>query len=157
MGNRFGRGPRFYVTPTETPIGDELERVCEGEIHRTSPPRRAGGEWDPWKALPRRTKLRLIGAGYARRGGLEPDVLADVIVRNKPDVADDPLGWYYRTALAALRERRSASRKDRRNRLARAAGCRTEYAYRTLQAQAAGFETFWQYRLARKWAERNTP
>lgn len=155
MNPRFARRTNF-IRRTDTPIGDELERVTEGETHRTSAGRHRGGEWDAWYHLPLRTRQRITGAGYARRYGRPPDELADIITHNKPDVADDPLGWFYRQTLRALTERRQAARRDRRLRLAAAHGHRTEYEYRVAQARAAGFDTFWQYRQHR-WKEPGCP
>ncbi len=141
-----------------TPIGDEFERITEGEIARSSPGRRPGGEWDPWFALAPKTRRRLIGAGFAGLVALEPDVLADIIERNHPGLdGEEPMAWYYRTALKVMVERRTASKLHRRNRLTRTAGYKTEYEHRTRQARAAGYDTFWQYRQARQWSAGKTP
>jgi len=44
--------------------------------------------------------------------------LADLIVRRHPCLDEPPLDWYFRTALAAIQERRYASNRDRHQRLA---------------------------------------
>lgn len=133
-----------------TPIGDHYELVVRGEAHRSKPGPRRGGEWDPWFALPRRQRRILIGARFARPDAMWPDDLADLIVRNHPNLDTEPLDWYYRTSLQVLRERRAARNRDRHLRVATESGHATYYRRRAALATAAGYPTFWQYRKT-KW------
>lgn len=124
-----------------TPIGDRFDQVIGAEAHASSPTVKGkhGGEWDAWYALPRRTRRRLIGAGFARKGAMEPDVLADLITRQ--GVTDDyreALDWFYRTAIAALDERQRERRRVRR----------VPFVDRNAKAIAQGYLSFWQYRKA---------
>lgn len=135
-----------------TPFGDRFELVLQAEAHRSAPGRHPGGEWDAWFALPRRTRRVLIGARFARRGGLEPDVLADLIVRNHPNLGGElPLEWFYRSCLEVLAERRRARHRDRHLRVAVESGHGSYYERRCALAVAAGFPSFWAYRRG-KWS-----
>lgn len=141
---------------TPTPIGDLFDLVVQGEAHASSPGRHPGGEWDPWFALPRRTRRILIGARMARSGALMPDQLADLIVRRHPCLDEPPLDWYFRTALAAIQERRYASNRDRHQRLAwggsfTPGAFRTYYRYRDARVREMGFCSLWHYRKAKGW------
>lgn len=140
------------IVSSPTPIGDHFDLVVRGEAHRSSPGGHAGGEWDAWFAMPTRKRRMLIGARFARRNGMWPDELADMIERNHPNLAGEPLEWFYRTAFEVLRERRSAHNRDRHLRVARQSGHPTYYRRRCALAVAAGFVSFWQYRKA-KWSD----
>jgi len=140
------------VTPT--PICDLLDSVIGVESHATRPSGRAGGEWDQWRALPRRHRRVLIGAGFATPHGMAPDVLADFIIARRCDGAehyDEALAWFYRTALAAVRERRAAANRDRHERVAKQHGQPTYYAHRTEYVRQLGHASLWHYRKAKEW------
>ena len=138
-----------------TPIGDHFDHVVAGEAHRSSPGRYPGGEWDAWFALPRRKRRILIGAGFARRHGMWPDDLADLIERRHPNLDEPPLEWFYRTTFQVLRERRAARNRDRHQRVASQSGHVSYYRRRAALAVEAGYPSFWQYRKA-KWHD-HTP
>lgn len=135
---------------TATPVHDLLVAVVGAETHATRPGPHAGGEWDDWRALNVRQRRRLIGAGWARPGGLRPDVLADLIAARHS--TPDPLGWFYRTALEATVERRSAANRDRHASLARRTGYRTYYDRRDALAKAQGHASLWHYRKEKGWS-----
>lgn len=145
-----------------TPIGDHFDHVVRGEAHRSSPGRyrhrrgrRRGGEWDPWFELAPRKRRVLIGARFARAGGMWPDDLADMIERNHPNLDGDPLEWFYRTAFQVLDERRRAHNYDRHRRVARQSGHPTYYQRRAELAREAGYISFWHYRSV-KWGRQST-
>lgn len=141
---------RWYV---DTPITDLFDLVVCGEAHASSPRQRPGGEWDPWYGLPARTRRRLIGAGFARPGAMEPDVLADMIRDRHPGLnGQDPLDWYFRTALLVLDERRKVARHRRTHALIRRSGHASYYAHRTSYCASQGYESVWHYRRAKGWA-----
>lgn len=135
---------------TPTPLCDLLDHVLRGEAHRSNAPSKRGGEWDAWFALPQRSRRRLIGARWARFGALPPDVLADRI--RDVIAVDDPLVWFYRTALAAIDERQRAANVDRHVRVAVDGGDVSYYARRTRLVQQVGHPSLWHYRVARGWS-----
>lgn len=133
----------------------ELDRVLDGNPIQSRPsrPEHAGGEWDPLLALPRRTRRRLIGAGYLNPNGIPPDVAADYIIARVAGVetVDDALGWYVRTALRAIPERRRHAHRSRHHRHAVRCGAATYYELRNLRAIADGYASLWHYRKAKGW------
>lgn len=135
---------------------DELERVVGGEALASSPSRRgsqAGGEWDVIYGYPRKTRRRLIGAGFMRVGGMPPDVLADTIRPRVPgcETTDDAMRWYVKTCLVALAERRILAHRYRHLCVARRNGHRTYYAHRTAYARSLGFDSVYDMRKKRGW------
>jgi len=85
-----------------------------------------------------------------------PDQLADLIVRRHPCLTEPPLDWYFRTALATIRERRPVSNRDRHQRLAIGASTPTRpfknyYRYRDARVREMGFCSLWHYRKAKGW------
>ena len=132
----------------------ELERVMNGNAVASRPGRRPGGEWDALRALSRRTRRRLIGAGHLRPSGLEPDVAAELIRSQVAGVAsvDDAIDWYVSTCLAAIAEARTEAGRRRRRRLAQRSNHPTYYAYRTAWALARGYPSVWAMRRARGWS-----
>ena len=143
------------MTPTPTPITDLLDLVVKGEAHRSSParPEFAGGEWDPWYALPLKRRKQLIGSRRARMNACPPDELADIIRANCTTLGtEDPLEWYFRMCRLALAEGRVARRRDRRASSARRAGFPTEYALRNHRAVQDGYGSLWRYRKAKGWS-----
>lgn len=139
-----------------TPINDSIEGVIGAERHASSPSpsrRRPGGEWDAWHALPNLSRRRLIGARWARHGGMQPDVFADLIAVNTGlDDYRTALEWFYTTALLAVDERRSAHNHNTHLAIAQRHGLPTYYAYRNLQAQFNGHTSLWHLRQERGWA-----
>lgn len=134
---------------TPTPITDRLAHVIGGEAHATTPAddKRAGGEWDAWYALPRRTRKRLTGAGYARRGAMQPDVFADLLrSRGFGDDYRQALERFYGEALLAIIETRRARTNNSRARQAKATGHRSYFALRNARAVALGYRSFWHLR-----------
>lgn len=134
-----------------TPITDLLELVVGGERIATSarPAARRGGEWDAWYAVPLRKRQRLTGAGWARRRGMAPDQLADVIRQTYPHLSDSEcVEWYVRTALLAIDESRRARRAARTARFCARIGARSYYAYRDVRCVLAGWPSFWAWRKA---------
>lgn len=133
---------------------DELDRVMGGDAIASRPAARAGGEWDALRALPKRTRRVLIGAGYLRPHGLQPDVAADLIQAAVPGVGsvDEAIGWYVRTCIAAIAESRTAAGRRRRAQLARRSGHATYYAYRNEWARSRGHRSVWHMRRDRGWA-----
>lgn len=152
---------------TPTPITDRLRAVVGAEAHASSPTRthdhagrrvERGGEYDAWYALPARSRRRLIGAGWARKGAMQPDELADLIARNGgPSDYREALEFYYRLALLAIDERRRAYEIDTRNARAKAAGQPSYFHYRNQQARAAGHASLWQYRKSKGWGSGRRP
>lgn len=85
-----------------------------------------------------------------------PDVLADFIdARLHTD--DNPLDWYYRTALAAIEEVRAARNRDRHLQLAKRYELPSYYQYRTIIVQEAGYKSLWHYRQEQGWGENRSP
>ncbi|HWL44574.1 MAG TPA: hypothetical protein VNQ73_16660 [Ilumatobacter sp.] len=133
---------------------DELDRVMRGDAIASRSGCRPGGEWDALRALPVRVRRRLLGAGYLRPGGLEPDVAADLIASQVPGVGsvDAAIEWYVRTCLAAIAEARTDAGRRRRAQLARRGGHSTYYAYRSEWARDRGHQSVWHMRRDRGWA-----
>lgn len=138
---------------------DEIERVLAGNRALTMPDRAlygalaGAGEWDWLRALPRRTRRRLAGAGYLTATGERPDVLADMICANVPGVSTscDAMAWYVATALRAIIEGRRESHRHRHARFARSKGHATYYAYRRAVALEHGHGSVWHMRKDRGW------
>lgn len=132
---------------------DELDRVLMGTTVKSTPSGPAGGEWDYLLALPRRTRRRLIGAGYLTTYGEQPDVAAELIIAHVAGVEniDDAMAWYVRTALRALAERRRLAHHRRHQRHAALNGRRSYYEHRTALAVAAGHRSLWHYRKSKGW------
>lgn len=140
-----------YVPRTETPIGDRLYDITQGNRLATFHGQ-PGGEWDVLRHAPLKRRQRLTGAGWMGLHGVAPDVFADLIRRYGPQDAEaDPIGWYLREAELATRERRAARHRDVMAAIAKRAEVSNYYEYRQRQARAAGFDTFWAYRKARGW------
>jgi hypothetical protein len=81
-----------------TLFSDELDRVTGGNPvqYRPKPTEvRPGGEWDYLRALPKRTRRRLIGAGYLSPRGERPDVVAGWIIDRVPGIetTDEAIAW----------------------------------------------------------------
>lgn len=101
----------------------ELHRVCGPDVLRSPRREYVGGEWDAFKALPSRQVRRLIGAGWLRRTGEAPDVLAERIIDQVAgvDTVCEAVTWYISAAGTAMREQRAERwRRQFRNRDRRA-------------------------------------
>lgn len=128
-----------YVPHPDTPVSDLLDLVHASDwstLATWNASRGTAGEWDTLRHYPLRVRRRLAGAGYLARHGDPPDVFADRLVRvfGESTVGPDPIGWYVRTALVAIRERQRAARYRRHHAVAR----------------AHGYPTYWHYRKARR-------
>lgn len=144
-----------------TPVADRLDVIMGGECLATwnssrghlgmDGKRHPGGEWDALRATPIRVRRRLTAAGYLARGGMQADTFADMLVRNGAPDTGDPIAWYLREALRALRERQTAARVRRHALLARHNGHESYYAYRQAKCQEAGYASVWHYRKERGW------
>jgi len=71
---------------------------------------RGDGEWDWAYHVTPREMRRLTAAGYFRRGGMHPDVFAELLVNSVPGVesTDAAFEWWVTTCLQALDERATA-------------------------------------------------
>lgn len=92
----------------------ELDRVVGATVMAW--PRRAasGGEADTLRALPRRVRRKLTGAGYLSGPRGEPaDVVADLIIDRVPGVETTcaAVEWYIAMSLAAHAEQRRLYRR----------------------------------------------
>ena len=132
---------------------------------RTPSRRDRGGEYDPYRALDRRTKLRLGGGKYTSRNGVAPDVLAEIVGQmwGMELSVGELVEWYVKAALVQIDSNRRAREvrafakiTEARARLARARrGGYTSYFYhRDARARAAGFSSLWAMRKARGWVSR---
>lgn len=133
---------------------DELDRVVGAATLLSPTYADDGGEWDPLRALPTRTRRRLAGAGYLTSYGERPDVFAELIVDRVAGIetVDDALDWYVRTSLRAIDERRRQAHRTRHLRTARQHGAASYYEHRTNVARFEhGFRSLWHYRKAKGW------
>lgn len=148
-------GDQHWNLPGDTVIWalSELDRVVGPEALASSPGPRNWPEWDYLYSLPRRTRRRLIGAGYMRRGGMQPDLLADVIVPRVAEVEtiDDAMEWYVKTCLTAITERRLLAHRRRHLAVARRNGHQTYYQHRTEYARSLGYDSLYDMRRKKKW------
>lgn len=126
-----------FLLAEETPITDMLEGITGREplatwnSSRTPAHRKVGGEWDTLRAVSLPTRRCLTGAGYMSLMGLEADVFSDFLQENGgTQVGVDPIAWFIRTALQALKERQTARRHAREKALVQSAGFNSYYHYR---------------------------
>lgn len=104
----------------------DVDAICNGE-RLASSARGPGGEWDAVRAISRRTRRRLIGAGWLRARGLAPDQMAEVLGAHfgRDFTSCEAVEWYVRHSLLQLQaERRArwARQYQARNARARALG-----------------------------------
>jgi len=134
---------------------DELDRVVGSEALASSPTRwNVGqGEWDYLHLLPRKTLRRLRGARYMRVGGMQPDVLAELIAPNVAgcDSTDAAMEWYVKTCLVAVAEARLIAGRKHRLRVAQRNGHQNYYQYRTESAKRQGYDSVYKMRKGRGW------
>lgn len=145
---------RWPGDPTRiaTPRADHLDAVVGGNRHATSPARpKPGGEWDAWYALPRKSRHRLIGSRFCAAGGLQPDVLALLIEAETGQDWRHCLAWFYREALASIREERASRDRRSHDQLARRHQFPTYYLYRTHLVRQLGYPSLYAYRKAMGW------
>jgi hypothetical protein len=84
---------------------------------------------------------------------MAPDQLAHIIDQHKSFPGyGEALEWFYRTALASIREQQYARNVDRHRRVARQSGHPSYYARRVALAQAQECPSLWAYRKHRGWA-----
>jgi len=132
----------------------EMERVVGADALASSPSsRHAEPEWDPILSMPPKVLRRLRGAGFMRRGAMQPDVLAALIIDRVPEVEtiDDAMRWYVRTALEAIEERRRERHHARHLRVAKSCGHRTYYEHRSEYARSLGYRSLYDMRKAKGW------
>lgn len=156
---------RLILRRTDTPIGDMLHDVTNGEPLPTwnrdrgrlawGQTREPGGEWDYIRALPIKTRRRLAGAGFMARSAMEPDVFADMIRSHAPGMSGasdaECHAWFVRHALLAIAERRRVHHRDRHHAFAQDEGHPSYYALRDARARSAGHRSLWHLRKARGW------
>jgi hypothetical protein len=132
---------------------DELDRVVGAEALASKSGKHSGGEWDYLMQQPAKTRRRLIGAGYMRVGGMQPDQLAELIIDNVATVetTDAAMFWYVNTCLVALKEARLLAGRRFATRTARRNGHQTYYQPRTAEPKRLGYRSVYNMRKARGW------
>lgn len=87
----------------------DVDAVCQGE-RLASSARGPGGEWDAVRAISRRTRRRLIGAGWLRARGVAPDQLAELLGAyfGRDFTSCEAVDWYVRHSLLQLQADRRA-------------------------------------------------
>ena len=141
----------------ETPVADLLETVVGPESLATwnesrKTRRLIGGEWDTLRRTPIAVRRRLTSAGFLSVRGMMPDDFSDMIA-GRAQVGPDPIEWYIKTALRAIDERHAARRRAREKALARDSGRKTLFEHRDQLAKAAGFRSYYDYRMNSGWGD----
>jgi len=116
----------------------DIDAVCGSNVLGSRPGRHAGGEWDEVRAISRKVRRRLIGAGLMHPRGMAPDQLAEVVGDwfGRDFTADELVAWYVWHGLQTIEQRRTAARARtyrRRDARARAEGFRSFYHRRRFQ------------------------
>ena len=143
----------------ETPMTDLLESIVGSERLATwnrsrSTRRLVGGEWDTLRETPINVRRRLTTAGFLSVRGMMPDDFSDMLVRNGgAQVGSNPIAWYIKTALVVIDERNAARRRAGEKALARAAGRSNLFEHRDQLAKAAGFKSYYDYRMSSGWGD----